>query len=179
MLVTTTTNEQRVFQPNVKIADSAFEFRPPAGARLLKRTNLMGLLNKPAPDFPYTAPDGSAKNLSDLRGKYVLLDFWALPLCEQHLPVLQSLSKSLPADTELLAVNFNGDSHAVADYLKKKSCSFPTVYADQQIAKVAGEQYGLRALPTILIIDKNGVVRAQFLGIATEKQILDRLKAIR
>jgi len=179
VIETTTTNELTVFQPNAKVADSTFAFKPPSGAKLFAQPKLTSLLDKPAPDFSFTMADGTSRKLSDLRGKFVLLSFWALPMCDPQLPVLQSLSKALKSDTELVAINLNGDKAAVTEYLTKKGDTFPVVFADAQIAKVAGEQYGLRALPTTLILDKNGVVRAQFLGLVTQKQIEDRLNSIR
>ncbi len=179
IIETIVTSEQASFEPNVKVTDADFAFRPPAGAKLVKQSPPVNLLNKPAPDFPYTAADGTSTKLSDLRGKLVVIDFWALPMCEQHLPVMQSLSKSLTADTEFLPINLNPDREAVKEHLRKKKYTFPLVFGDQQMAKVVGEQYGLRALPTVLILDKDGIVRAQFLGEASRKQIDERLNVLR
>lgn len=179
VIETTRTDELRVFQANPKVSDSSFAFVPPPGTKLLKRPQPVDLTNKPAPDFPFTAADGSAKRLSELKGKFVLLNFWALPMCDAQLPILQSLSKSLKSDTELIAINLNPNKAAVTDYLKKKGDTFPVVFGDATIAKTAGQQYGLMAVPVTFILDKKGVVRARFLGFATEKQVEDRLNSIR
>lgn len=176
---TTITNELTSFQPGIRLPDSTFAFKPPAGARLVERPEPVDLLNKPAPDLAYVAADGTPRKLSDLRGKVVVLDFWALPMCEKHLPLLQSLSKSDGIDVELVLVNLNPKKDAVSAFLKSKDYTFPVVFADQEIAKVAGEEYGLRALPTMLVLDKNGIVRAQFLGEITADQIAKAIKGIR
>ena len=179
IIETVTTNQQTEFEPNAKVPDSTFKFKPPTGSKMFKKPNLLGQMNKPAPDFQFTSVDGKVRRLSDLKGKFVILNFWALPICEQQLPILQNLSASLGPDTEMLNINANVQRDAISEELKKKNYTFPVVFADQEIARVAGQQYGLRVLPTMYIIDKKGVIRAQFLGLATQKQIEDRLASIR
>lgn len=179
VIETTTTNDLTTFEPNIKLTDSVFQFKPPSGAKPVKQPNLMGMINKPAPDFTFKAADSTSKKLSELRGKFVLLSFWGLPMSEQQLPVLQSLSKALSPDTELVTICLNSDKAAVVEYLMKKGDTFPVVFADADIGRIAGEQYGIRVLPTTLIVDKKGVVRAQFVGLISQKQIEDRVSGLR
>lgn len=166
------------FEPNAKLSASLFTFKPPAGAKPYEQPKQIDLSNKPAPDFSFQWTDGTTKKLSDFRGKVVILDFWALPMCQRQLPILQSLTDKLK-DVQVITVNLNKNKPKVEDLLKKNSLTFPIVYADEAITKVAVEGYGLMGLPTMFIIDENGVVRAAMMGQAPQKDIEEKLSKIR
>lgn len=167
------------FAPNAKLADSAFVFKPPAGAKPFEQPKQVDLKGKHAPDFSFKWTDGSVKKLSDFRGRYVLLDFWALPFAEEHLPSLQKLHQNRGEGVELIAINLNEKADKVAEFLKEKGFDFPVVYANEEIGRVAGEKYGLMALPTVFIIDEGGVVRAGLAGNPTESDIREKLTSVR
>lgn len=166
------------FQPNSTIANSAFRFKPPTGAKPVEKPKEINLGGKPAPDFSFKWVDGSTKKLSDYRGQVVLLDFWALPMCEGHLPTLQGLYKDHKDNVQMVLISFNTKVDAVKDYMQKKGFSFPYVMANEEIASVASAKYGLRGLPSIFIIDKQGTVRATMLGQPSQKEIDAKLSKL-
>ena len=163
------------FEPNAKLPDSAFRFKPPAGAKPFEPPKQVNLMGKNAPDFSFKWTDGSTRKLSDFRGKTTLLDFWVMPQCEQQLPVLQNVCDQHAGVVEMITVNLNSKPEAVKKYLQEKGFSFPTVYADEQIVRVIREEYGVQALPMMFILDDKGVVRRIMVGVPTEKDIAAKI----
>lgn len=165
------------FEPNAKVSASAFTFRPSAGVKLYEPPKPVDMSDKAAPDLSFKWTDGTAKKLSDFRGKIVLLDFWGLPLCTPQLPILQGLSKD--HDVTLIAVNANTNRDKVEEYLKKNNFTFPVVFADANLVKTAASGYRVVMLPTLFIIDEKGVIREEFVGIVKQKDIEAKLDKIR
>lgn len=166
------------FEPNAKLSASAFAFKPPAGVKLYQEPKPVDLTGEPAPDFSFQWADGQTKKLSNFRGKVVVLDFFALPMCERQTPVLQSLSNKLKDSAQLIVVDLNSNKAKVQEYLKKKALTFPVVFADAASAKVAGEGYKVIGLPTMFIIDEKGIIRECMMGVAPEKDIEAKLSKI-
>lgn len=162
------------FAPNVTLADSSFAFKPPAGAKEfeppkeMKKPEPLSLLDKHAPDFSFKWTDGTTKKLSDFRGRVVVLDFWALPLADEHLPVLHSVNKSVKEGVEFITICLNDDQGKISEYMKGKGFSFPVVMANESMAKTIMEDYRIMGVPTIYVIDKEGIVRRQVHGSITE-----------
>jgi peroxiredoxin/outer membrane lipoprotein-sorting protein len=166
------------FTPNPKLPSSMFAFHPPAGARLWEAPKDVDLTGKPAPDFSYKAPDGTEKKLSDLRGQVVVLSFWALPMAEKQLPAIKSLSEHPVDGVQLVAINLNADRRTVDEMLEKKGGIFPYVSGDEKIGEMAFRDYSVRRLPTTLIIDKEGIVRAVMPGPVSEDDIRAKLEKL-
>ncbi len=179
LVVTDQSSTVTAFAPNPKLPDSAFAFKPPAGAKLAEQPKKIELMNKPAPDFAFKWTDGSQKKLSDFQGKPVVLYFWALPQSAEHLPVLQSLYTKHQNDAQVVAVNLNSDAAKVDEYVQKKGFSLPVVHADQEIARVAAEKYGLSMLPAVILIDDQGIIRYGALGNSTSKVLEEKLAALK
>ncbi len=167
------------FWTNIKLPDSGFEFKPPAGAKPVEIPKQVRLNAKPAPDFSFKWTDGSPRKLSDFRGGIVVLSFSVLPQCEAHLPILQSICNENKSSVQVISVNLNRDTAGVDKYLKKKGYSVPTVYADARIVKAATQEYGLRTIPTLLIIDSKGVVRDEIAGFTTRKEVESALAKVK
>jgi peroxiredoxin/outer membrane lipoprotein-sorting protein len=173
--VTTTVTS---FAPNVKFPASTFTFKPPAGVKLYEEPKPVDLTGKPAPDFSFQWIDGQTKKLSDFREKVVLLDFFALPMCDPQTPVLQSLSKKLKDGVQLIVFDLNINKANVLARLKQKGCNFPLVFADAASAKVASDGYKVMGLPTMFIIDEKGIIRECLMGVAPEKEIEAKLNKV-
>lgn len=177
MLVETTiTGIQTKFEPNAKLSEAAFVFKAPSGAKQLEKPKAINLIKKPAPDFTYTAADGSKKKLSDSKGKPVILIFWAAQMPTQELKAMQSAYESQKDNVDFIAINLNTEVDKVKDFLKQQSCTFPTSFADEAIAKVAIQSYGLRGVPSMLIIDKSGAVRLATIGVPKADDLKAKLE---
>lgn len=138
------------------------------------------LEGKPAAEIALTTLDGKNVKLSDMKGKVVLVDFWATwcPPCRKSLPHLQKLS----ADSELAArglvvwaVNANEDKETVAKYLNDNGLTF-TVGIDPGKAM---SDYTVSGIPTTVIVGRDGIVKNVFVGFddSSEKPMDDAVKA--
>lgn len=112
-----------------------------------------------AGDFTLPARDGGSVQLSGLRGQVVMINFWATWCgpCRQEMPLLEQLhSKYEPLGFTLLGVNVEPDSAAAQDWLRKVPVSFPILFDREN--KVS-EQFGVEAMPSTVLIDREGRVR--------------------
>ena len=171
--------EMTSIEVNPKLADSAFRFTPPPGAKPYQKPKPVDVSDKPAPDFSYKLTDGSEKRISDLRGKVVVLDIWALPPAEKHLPVLQKIYERYKDQVEFVTINVNEKADKVDEYLKTKGFTFPTAHVTPEIVKVGTEGYGVHVIPTVFIIDAQGIVRLVITGDVTEADLAAKIDKIK
>jgi len=120
---------------------------------------------KPAPVFRAELLGGGTLDLASLKGKnVVILDFWATwcPPCRMSMPIVDRVAKRY-ADKGVLAyaVNLREDQQMIEQFLKSNPLEVKV--AMDKDGKVAG-QYGIEAIPFIVVIDKGGVVRAVYPG---------------
>jgi outer membrane lipoprotein-sorting protein/peroxiredoxin len=162
---------------DANIPDSSFVFNAPAGAKPVESLARNSLHGKQAPELTFTWIDGTRKSLSDFQGKPVLLDCWALPMCAEHLPVLQKIYEK-HRNAQIVSICVNTDAGKVKKYLASKSLDFPVVYADKEIANVLSSRFHVQVLPTIFMLDKSGIVQETMLGIPPEKDIAGKLDKI-
>ncbi len=171
---------------NVKEAEIAipsesglFEFTPPAGSSEVATLGLPGervsLVGKVAPDFTLKSLQGEKIALSDLRGKIVLLDFWATWCgpCRKELPDIEKLfQKYQDKDVVILAID-DEESGTIKSFLKKHNYDFTTlVDSNQEVHR----KYSTRAIPTVLVINRQGVVVDHFVGGRSEEELTAALK---
>ena len=118
-----------------------------------------------APEFRLPAPDGRQVSLAELRGKVVMVHFWATwcPPCVEELPTLAKLQQDLTgADFAMLAVSVDeGGGEAVTAFLRKNRLSVPVLLnPDRSIANL----YGTFKFPETYLVDREGIVRYKVIG---------------
>ncbi len=117
-----------------------------------------------APDFTLKSLEGSNLRLEEYRGQVVLLNFWAswCGPCRQEMPLLDRLHHRYE-DTgfAVLGVNVEGEVAPAQEIVDKTNVTFPILIDDGQ--KVS-EMYNLQAMPSTVVIDRDGVVRYIHLG---------------
>lgn len=118
-----------------------------------------------APEFRLLSSEGKTVNLSDYRGKVVMLHFWATwcPPCVDEIPTIEVFYRSvLGSDIEVLAVSVDeGGASAVAAFMKKNGAHFPVLIdANRAVAGL----YGTLKFPETYIIGRDGVVRYKVIG---------------
>lgn len=136
------------------------------------------MLNQPAPEFTVTDAERTVV-LKDLRGKVVVLNFWATwcPPCIEEMPSLVRMQQQLKDRVTVLAVSVDEDDRAYRSFLKKNNIDLLTVRDAQQ---KSNELYGSFKFPETYIIDRDGVLRRKFIGPVdwTKPDILEYLQKL-
>jgi thiol-disulfide isomerase/thioredoxin len=130
-------------------------FRPPAW---------VSDLHQPPPVLQTRLLDGRVVSLEQLRGKVVLVNFWATwcPYCRHEMPAMEAFYQDYRGQGfEILALSQDDSADAVADFMARESYRFPVAMADASSAAAFG---GVSRLPTSFVIDKQGVVRHKISG---------------
>ena len=120
-------------------------------------------IGAPAPDFT-VQDDQRSITLSQLRGKTVVLNFWATwcAPCVEEMPSLVQMQQKLGSNgIEVVAVSIDDDEQAYRKFLKDHDIDLTTVRDPQ---KKSASLYGTFKWPETYIIDRNGVVRRKFIG---------------
>ena len=133
-----------------------------------------------APDFALATPDGKTVKLSDMRGKYVVLDFWAswCPDCRKEAPAVVELYKKY-SDKGIAFVGVSMDTNVEAwrAACEKYGITYPQVselkkFHDTDISKA----YGVKWIPSIVVIDQDGKVA---LATVVTERLASYLEALR
>jgi peroxiredoxin len=145
------------------------------GVDLLKTTAREGLTQGDmAPDFTLTTVDGKKVQLSDLKGKKVIVNFWATwcPPCKAEMPHMQNYYDEFSQDenVEILAVNLtSGDKvESVQNFVKDYGLTFPIPMDEEGMV---GQTYEAITIPTSYMIDSNGRIQNKVVGPMDENMI--------
>ena len=135
------------------------------------------LVGSPAPEIVLKDLQGRDVKLSDLRGKVVLVNFWATwcKPCKEEMPAMQaSYDKLRDKGFVVLAVNELEDTARVAEHIRTHGHTFEVVMDhNNQVANV----YGVVGLPASFLIDPQGIVRERIAGsLLTESRIEEMVK---
>jgi len=117
-----------------------------------------------APEFALPRLGGGEISLSELRGKVVLLNFWATwcAPCEQEMPAMQRLYAQLASrGFELVAVSVDDDAGAVARFRERLALGFPIALDPR---REAAELYQSYRYPESFLIDREGTLVARYIG---------------
>lgn len=138
--------------------------------------------NAPAPDFTLNTFAGQSVALKDLRGKRVLINFWAswCPPCVRETPDLKAAYIALKAEQKEDNIAFVGIGlQDDTDKLKKfvADNAVPYIIVEDPKGKV-GDAYGVLGMPTTVLVDSSGVVRKVFTGPVTRDQVIAEIKKL-
>jgi peroxiredoxin len=117
-----------------------------------------------APDFELTDTEGKTWKLSDLKGKIVLINFWAswCDPCKDEIPSIQNLLNSEKGNDKLvfLSILYRDDPAQATSYLKERGFGFPVLLDTRNVAS----SYGVTGVPETFVIDKSGIVKDKIIG---------------
>ncbi|HUI49452.1 MAG TPA: TlpA disulfide reductase family protein [Acidimicrobiia bacterium] len=136
-------------------------------------------IGKLAPDFTLPNLDGQPLTLSSLRGRPVVLTFfasWCHP-CEQDMPILERAQRDAGSRITVVGVNYQDFPNDTRDFVHRLGVTFPTLIEDSTENPVAA-RYDVHAMPDTLFIDAHGVVRDRLFGPTSEHDLDSALAAI-
>ena len=158
------------------ISSAAFFARRNVGAPGAARA-AGDLTGKPAPDFELATLDGQTLKLSSLRGKAVLLNFWATwcAPCKIEMPWFEELQKQYAAQG-LVVVGVAMDDAApdeVRKFVKDVGASYTIVMGKEKVGEAYG---GVQFLPATFYIDRDGKVVERVVGLVGHKEIENNIR---
>ena len=137
-------------------------------ARLFLGTMLAGALVTPAsgsnrmeaaPDFSLMNRNGEMVTLSEFRGQVVLINFWATwcAPCRKEMPYLEQIYQRYERlGVTLLGVNVEDGPEEAKAFLKETPVTFPVLFDTD---KTVSSLYGVEAMPTTILVDRQGKIR--------------------
>ncbi|MFN3598259.1 MAG: TlpA family protein disulfide reductase [Aquificaceae bacterium] len=122
---------------------------------------------QPLPNFTFKTLDGRDMKLSSLKGRVVLLNFWATwcPPCREEMPIFErEYKRCKDKGFEVLAVNMDSSQGALEKFLQNNPYSFTIVKPTEHVEK----ELKLMGFPTSYLLDKEGRIHRIKLGIYRE-----------
>lgn len=132
-----------------------------------------------APNFSLKTLDGKQVELSDYKGKKVMLNFWATwcPPCKKEMPDMEKYTQQAGDDVVVLAVNIDPENDVQA-FVEDNGITF-TIPLDSQSAKnPVNERYKILSIPTTYFIDKKGIIRNKVISAMTLKDMERNINSI-
>jgi thiol-disulfide isomerase/thioredoxin len=125
-----------------------------------KQQRLADIKSKPL-DLKFTAVDGRVVDLSQLRGKVVLVDFWATwcPPCREEVPdVVAAYGKYHKKGFEIVGVSLDQDKDALLAFTKDKNMAWPQYFDGKGWDNTISSKFGIDSIPAMWLLDKKGMV---------------------
>lgn len=156
-----------LIQVNEEMPDAMFGFTPRKGWDEVEMLALpfeerASLAGSRASGFALKSLDGEQVALTEMRGKPIVLDFWATwcPPCRAELPLIEKLRAEFNGKVAFYGVN-DEESGTVKNFVKKNGYELTTLMDSK---RQVHRQYGVSAIPTVLVIDSQGVIKTHFIG---------------
>ncbi|MDQ7823767.1 MAG: TlpA disulfide reductase family protein [Candidatus Eremiobacteraeota bacterium] len=175
LLVSTET--MKVVEADKGIPDEKFAWKPPDGVEIVSEDEERGkaarvdLTGKKAP--PFTLEDASGKKVSiaSLKGKVLILDFWDswCKSCIKDMKIMQNIQNKGKAEgIVVLGINEEADRTAREKFRALHGITFTDLY---DTAGSVSKNYGVDAVPRVVIVSRDGTVAGDFLGVQDEEVI--------
>lgn len=130
-----------------------------------------------APGFTLTSTMGEEVSLADYQGKPVVLNFWATwcPPCRAEIPHFQDAAQKYNGQAVIIGIDQGELQSQVTDFANQFGVTYPMLLDP---SNDVNRQYQVRALPTTIFIDANGVVREVFTGIINGAVLEERIERL-
>ena len=157
----------RVYAKNLAYSDaeikSIIEETVKGGRSKLKAELLSKKLDEPMPSFKIESINGNFVSSEEFVGKILIVDFWATWCgpCRREFPHLNELVNEYSDDKEvqIIAISTDVEKEKVIPFIEKNKYTIPIFY-DNDMAN----SFGVRGIPSLFIIDKNGIIRYKKVG---------------
>lgn len=139
-----------------------------------------GQAPKPAPAFSLQQLGGGEVSLADLKGKTVVLDFWATwcPPCEFQVPALNRFYDAHSADSDVVVFGVSVDSEGpevVGSWVAEKNVRYPILLGGEDLAR----RFGAVGFPTLFVVSPDGSIHTQHVGLIEADSLEEALAAQR
>ena len=135
-----------------------------------------------APDFTVYDSNGNAVKLSSLKGKPVVLNFWAswCPPCKGEMPNFNKAYTETKEDVQFMMVDLVDGQRETqekgAQYVKSQGFQFPVYFDNKQSAANA---YGISSIPSTILIDKDGIIVNGYEGAIDEETLKKAIQSLK
>ena len=161
-------------QSTIKRAEEQIKLQAAEAEKNARMDAILGI-GKPAPNIAMNQPNGKMAQLSDLKGKVVLIDFWAswCKPCRMENPnVVKLYKKYKNKGFEIFGVSLDKSKQAWENAIKADNLTWTHVSDLQLWNNAAAQLYGVSSIPATFLIDAEGNILAKNLrGIALEKKL--------
>ena len=146
-----------------------------AGKAPTKKASAAGQL---APDFTLQSIEGKALRLSDLRGKAVVVNFWATwcQPCKIEMPWFVELQKQYgPEGLQIVGISADEDTSAdeLTKFTKELGVNYPILIGKEEVEQAYG---GIQFLPVTVFVDRDGKIVDKVFGLKGRGEIEDNIK---
>lgn len=135
---------------------------PRVAQRAKSKLEQLQLMRKPL-ELKYTAVDGREVDLAKMRGKVVLVDFWATwcAPCRREVPnVVAAYKKYREKGFEVVGVSLDEDKEAMVNYTKEHGMTWPQHCDGKGWQNEISSRYGIQSIPAMWLVDKKGMIRS-------------------
>ncbi|MER2059448.1 MAG: TlpA disulfide reductase family protein [Niallia sp.] len=130
-----------------------------------------------APNFTIKDLNGNKVQLSDYKGKSVMINFWTTwcPPCKKEMLDIETFSKEKQDQWVVLAINVDGgNEEGVRQFVQERKLTFPVLLDDKD---VVANQYHILSIPTTYFLNKEGVIINKAFTMLTLKEMRELTKS--
>jgi len=135
------------------------------GCQKAEQPKGVAVTGQKAPNFILHSLDGRSISLQGLKGRVVLLEFWATwcPPCRQSIPEMEALYNEFRGeDFALVGISMDdpGDKETVKEFIKEFGIKYPVAIDDGKVSK----SYGVISIPSLFLLDKEHKIVKHYFG---------------
>jgi thiol-disulfide isomerase/thioredoxin len=138
------------------------------------------LIGRPL-NLQFTATDGSSVNMSELRGKVVLVDFWAswCPDCIREMPAVRQIyQKYRDRGLTIIGISLDKDEQALANFVARKLIPWPQYFDGKGWENDFATKYGVQAIPEMWLINQRGEVASTDISVEELERKTEQLLSL-